>query len=113
MNGEEHAPPQAPETTDATLPPGTMRAAVHDKYGGAEVLHPERLPVPVPGDNEVLVRVRAAGLDRGTWHLMTGTPLLARLAVGLRRPRNPVPGLDLAGAERLPNTRSPGKTGWP
>jgi NADPH:quinone reductase-like Zn-dependent oxidoreductase len=45
----------------------------------------------------VLVRVHAAGLDRGTWHLMTGTPYAVRLATGLRRPRQPVPGLDLAG----------------
>jgi NADPH:quinone reductase-like Zn-dependent oxidoreductase len=41
--------------------------------------------------------VHAAGLDRGTWHLMTGTPYAVRLATGLRRPRQPVPGLDLAG----------------
>ena len=48
-------------------------------------------------DNEVLLRVHAAGLDRGTWHLMTGRPYLGRLAFGLRRPRNPVPGLDVVG----------------
>ncbi|MFI5698106.1 NAD(P)-dependent alcohol dehydrogenase [Kribbella sp. NPDC051586] len=45
----------------------------------------------------MLVQVRAAGLDRGTWHLMTGTPSVVRLAIGLRRPRNPVPGRDVAG----------------
>ena len=41
--------------------------------------------------------MHAAGLDRGTWHLMTGKPYLVRLAFGLRGPRNPVPGLDVAG----------------
>ncbi|GAA1878243.1 NAD(P)-dependent alcohol dehydrogenase [Paeniglutamicibacter psychrophenolicus] len=97
MNGEGQVPPQAPETTGRTAPQATMRAVTQDRYGDAEVLHQASIPAPVPRDNEVLVRVHAAGLDRGTWHLMTGTPLLARLAVGLRRPSNPVPGLDLAG----------------
>ena len=45
----------------------------------------------------MLVRVQAAGLDRGTWHLMTGTPYAVRLVTGLRRPKQPVLGLDLAG----------------
>jgi NADPH:quinone reductase-like Zn-dependent oxidoreductase len=48
-------------------------------------------------DDEVLVRVHAAGIDRGTWHLMTGTPYAVRLVTGLRRPRQPIAGLDLAG----------------
>jgi NADPH:quinone reductase-like Zn-dependent oxidoreductase len=52
------------------------------------------------GDHEVLVDVRAAGLDRGTWHLMTGKPYLMRLALGFRGPRNPVPGRDAAGVVR-------------
>ncbi len=52
---------------------------------------------PVIGADEVLVQVHAAGLDRGTWHLMAGMPYAARLAVGLRAPKNPVPGLDVAG----------------
>ena len=84
--------------TSTTAPPTTMRAVVQDGYGTAEVLRPAEVPVPGPlGAGEVLVRVHAAGLDRGTWHLMTGTPYAVRLAVGLRRPRQPVPGLDLAG----------------
>lgn len=49
------------------------------------------------GDHDVLVEVRAAGLDRGTEHLMMGKPYAVRLATGLRRPRNPVPGRDVAG----------------
>ena len=77
--------------------PATMRAVVQREYGSADVLHLDDLPRPEPGEGEVLVQVRAAGVDRGTWHLMTGTPYLARLAFGVRRPRNPVPGMDLAG----------------
>ncbi len=55
------------------------------------------LPRPEPGPGEVLVRVEAAGLDRGTWHLIRGLPYLYRLVEGRRRPRRPVPGLDYAG----------------
>ena len=75
-----------------------MRAVVQEAYGDAKVLHPAEIPLPrALRDDEVLVRVHAAGLDRGTWHLMTGTPYAVRLAMGLRRPRQPVPGLDLSG----------------
>lgn len=55
------------------------------------------LPRPEPGPGEVLVRVEAAGLDRGTWHLIRGLPYLYRLVEGRRRPRRPVPGLEHAG----------------
>lgn len=75
----------------------TMRAITQERYGGSEVLHLAQVPVPVVGDGEVLVRVHAAGLDRGTEHLMTGKPYAVRLAMGLRRPRNPIPGRDVAG----------------
>jgi NADPH:quinone reductase-like Zn-dependent oxidoreductase len=74
-----------------------MRAVVQDAYGSAEVLRLAQIATPDIAGNEVLVRVRAAGLDRGTWHLMTGRPYLLRLVAGLRKPRNPVPGLDVAG----------------
>ena len=77
--------------------PSTMQAIVQDKYGSAEVLRLAEIDRPVIGDDEVLVRVDAAGLDRGTWHLMEGLPYLIRLGYGLRRPKNPVPGLDGAG----------------
>jgi NADPH:quinone reductase-like Zn-dependent oxidoreductase len=75
----------------------TMRAITQDVYGPAEVLHLAQIPRPVPAEHEVLVQVRAAGLDRGVWHLTRGLPYLARLAFGLRKPKNPVPGMDLAG----------------
>jgi NADPH:quinone reductase-like Zn-dependent oxidoreductase len=77
--------------------PARMRAVVQPAYGEAEVLELRELPVPTPGEGEVLVRVRAAGVDPGVWHLMAGRPAVVRLAMGLRRPRAPVPGSDLAG----------------
>jgi len=74
-----------------------MRAVVQRAYGTPDVLGVAEIAQPTIGDHEVLVRVRAAGLDRGTWHLMTGKPYALRLAFGLRRPNNPVAGIDLAG----------------
>ncbi|WP_234412428.1 NAD(P)-dependent alcohol dehydrogenase [Nocardioides sediminis] len=75
----------------------TMRAITQDRYGGSDVLRLARVPRPVVRDGQVLLRVHAAGLDRGTEHLMTGRPYAVRLASGVRRPRNPVPGRDAAG----------------
>jgi NADPH:quinone reductase-like Zn-dependent oxidoreductase len=75
----------------------TMRAVTQDRYGDAEVLGVAEVARPTAGDHEVLVRVSAAGLDRGTQHLMTGTPYAVRLALGLRRPRQPIAGRDVAG----------------
>jgi NADPH:quinone reductase-like Zn-dependent oxidoreductase len=75
-----------------------MQAIVQAEYGSADVLRVEEIDRPAIGDGEVLVRVHAAGLDRGTWHLMTGLAYPIRLmGYGLRAPRNPVPGLDVAG----------------
>ena len=76
----------------------TMRAIVQDAYGDAGVLRNERVARPEIAENEVLVRVHAAGLDRGTWHLMTGKPYLMRVTgMGFRSPKDAVPGRDLAG----------------
>jgi NADPH:quinone reductase-like Zn-dependent oxidoreductase len=76
----------------------TMRAIVQDTYGSAEVLRLDRIARPQIADDEVLVQVRAAGLDRGTWHMMAGQPYLLRLlGFGFRGPKNRVPGLDVAG----------------
>ena len=70
-----------------------MQAIVQDSYGSADVLRSAQIDRPEIADNEVLVRVHAAGLDRGTWHLMTGTPYLMRIiGFGFRRPKNRVPG---------------------
>lgn len=74
-----------------------MKAIVQDRYGSADVLRLGDVEKPSIGSDQVLVRVRAAGVDRGVWHLMTGTPYAVRLAVGFRTPRNPVIGMDVAG----------------
>ena len=75
-----------------------MRAIVGESYGSADVLQLRDIDRPEIGRDEVLVRVGAAGLDRGVWHVMTGLPYPIRLAgYGLRAPKNPVPGMDLAG----------------
>ena len=72
----------------------TMKAIVQDEYGEAEdVLRLEETDRPEIGDDEVLVRVHAAGVDRGVWHLMTGLPYPIRLAgFGLRAPKTRVRG---------------------
>jgi NADPH:quinone reductase-like Zn-dependent oxidoreductase len=75
----------------------TMRAVVQRAYGSADVLHVAQVPRPEPDAGEVLVRVRAAGVDRAAWHIMTGKPYLGRLAFGVRSPRNPVLGIEVAG----------------
>ncbi len=76
----------------------TMKAVVRDRYGSAENLQIRNLEVPQINDDQVLVQVRAAGLDRGAWHLMTGRPYLLRIAgYGFLKPKNPVLGMDLAG----------------
>src|SRR5918997_4434396 len=83
--------------TDAMPAERTMRAIVQDRYGTSDVLHLARIPRPDPAPGEVLLRVHAAGLDRGTWHLMTGRPYAQRPVTGFRRPRNAVSGRDVAG----------------
>jgi NADPH:quinone reductase-like Zn-dependent oxidoreductase len=86
--------------TGATLPARgrTMKAIVRDRYGSADVLRLGEVEVPEVGDEQVLVRVRAAGLDRGAWHLMAGLPYLLRVAgYGLRRPKVAGLGSELAG----------------
>lgn len=75
-----------------------MKAIVQDTYGSTDVLGLRDIDKPEIADDEVLVRVHAAGVDRGVWHLMTGLPYPARIAgYGLRAPKTPVPGMDVAG----------------
>jgi len=74
-----------------------MRAIVQDRYGSADVLHPAEIDRPSAGDGEVLVRVRAASLHVGDWHLMAGLPYLVRTAVGFRAPKTRVRGMDVSG----------------
>ena len=80
--------------------PATMQAITQNRYGTVpeDVLRLERIARPGLAAGEVLVQVRAAGVDRGTWHLMAGQPYLMRLlGFGFRGPKNRVPGLDVAG----------------
>lgn len=78
--------------------PATMRAIVQDRYGSADALGLETTQRPAIADDEVLIEVHAAGVDRGTEHLMTGRPYLVRLAgYGITKPKYRVPGLDVAG----------------
>jgi len=75
-----------------------MRAIVQDVYGSADQLRLAEVDKPVIAAGEVLVQVHAAGVDRGTCHLMRGEPYLVRiLGFGFRGPKNRVPGLDVAG----------------
>ncbi|AXG76945.1 NAD(P)-dependent alcohol dehydrogenase [Streptomyces paludis] len=74
-----------------------MKAIAQDPYGTADGLELRDIDRPVPRDDEVLIQVRAAGVDPSILHLMTGKPYIARLALGLRRPKNPVRGWDVAG----------------
>jgi NADPH:quinone reductase-like Zn-dependent oxidoreductase len=76
-----------------------MKAMTRDRYGSADVLALDDIPTPAVGDDDVLIRVRAAGVGPDVWHLMTGLPYLIRLAgVGLRRPKARVVGRDVAGS---------------
>jgi NADPH:quinone reductase-like Zn-dependent oxidoreductase len=94
-----------PNRTDNTAsrpsdgdPTSSMRAIVQQSYGSAESLELRTVGRPTMGADEVLIEVQAAGVDRGTWHLMTGTPYLIRIAgYGLTKPKQPIPGLDVAG----------------
>ena len=75
-----------------------MRAVAQRSYGSAEVLSIETIDRPTIADDEVLIEVVAAGLDRGVWHLMTGLPYLIRImGYGFTKPKNPVLGADVAG----------------
>ena len=76
----------------------TMHAVVQSVYGGPEVLELAEVDKPTPGDEEALVRVVAASVGAGDWHLMRGTPFLIRLVYGgYRRPKFQTPGVDIAG----------------
>jgi NADPH:quinone reductase-like Zn-dependent oxidoreductase len=89
-------------TAPTPVPAGAeiMKAIVQDEYGTApeDVLRLADVARPTIGDDEILVRVRAASVDRGTWHVMAGLPYLIRTAgFGVRRPKAPNPGRSVAG----------------
>jgi NADPH:quinone reductase-like Zn-dependent oxidoreductase len=85
------------DTNGSSTAGRTMQAIVQDMYGSADVLRLARIARPEIAHTDVLLRVHAAGLDLGAWHLMRGLPYLGRLVFGLRRPKNQVPGTEVAG----------------
>ncbi|MET9321674.1 NAD(P)-dependent alcohol dehydrogenase [Streptomyces sp. NPDC003038] len=74
-----------------------MKAIVQDRYGSPDVLELRDVDQPVAADDEVLVRVRAAGVNARDWHLMRGDPYLARLVLGIGGPKMKIRGTDFAG----------------
>ncbi len=74
-----------------------MKAIVYTEYGSPDVLQLKEVEKPTPKDNQVLVKVHAASANPLDWHRMRGAPFLARLGEGLRKPKNPRLGADVAG----------------
>jgi NADPH:quinone reductase-like Zn-dependent oxidoreductase len=74
-----------------------MKAAIYTRYGPPDVIRIMDVAAPVPAAAEILVKVRAAALNPADWHFLRGTPHLARLVFGLRKPRIPRLGIDVAG----------------
>ncbi len=81
----------------ATDQKSTMKAVVYQRYGSPDVLELKEVDKPVVQDDEVLVRVKAASVNPADWHYMTGLPYIARMSMGLRRPKDPKTGVDMAG----------------
>jgi len=74
-----------------------MKAIIQDRYGSPDVLQLREVDKPVAADNEVLVRIHAAGVNARDWHVMRGDPYLARLTLGFGRPKVKIRGTDFAG----------------
>jgi NADPH:quinone reductase-like Zn-dependent oxidoreductase len=74
-----------------------MKAIVYRRYGPPDVLRCEDIEKPAPGDDEVLIKVRAASVNPRDWHCMRGSPYVARMQFGLRKPKAPWLGVDVAG----------------
>jgi NADPH:quinone reductase-like Zn-dependent oxidoreductase len=74
-----------------------MQAIIYTEYGSPDVLKLAEVAAPTIGDDDVLIRVHAAGVNAGDWHLLRGEPLMVRLMAGLRRPKHQILGADVAG----------------
>ena len=75
-----------------------MKAIVQERYGSPDVLELREVDEPMAGDDQVLVRVRAASVHADVWHAMRGQPYVLRImGAGLRKPKDPTVGADLAG----------------
>jgi NADPH:quinone reductase-like Zn-dependent oxidoreductase len=89
---------QANEISPSALGTATIKAVTQDAYGSTDVLRLSNIQVPAIGNDEVLVRVEAAGVEIGVWHVMAGKPYLLRvMGFGLRKPKALVRGRDVAG----------------
>jgi NADPH:quinone reductase-like Zn-dependent oxidoreductase len=98
MGSDTQLSPTGSHSNNAAKAAGTMQAIVQDSYGSADVLRLAQIARPAIGDNDVLVRVGAASLHIGDWHVMTGLPYLLRVVgFGLRAPKARVRGMDVAG----------------
>jgi NADPH:quinone reductase-like Zn-dependent oxidoreductase len=80
-----------------SAPANQMQAIIYCDYGTSEVLKLAQVEKPVPGDDEILVKVRAAAVNPYDWHFMRGTPYVMRLGAGLRKPKEIRFGVDYAG----------------
>lgn len=92
-----------------------MKAVVQDRFGGPEVLELRDAEVPSPGEGEVLLRVRAAGVNPLDWHHMRGEPLVMRIGEGLRKPKHRILGFEVSGTVESAGATSgltPGDEVW-
>jgi len=74
-----------------------MKAMTYTHYGTPDVLELKQIDIPTPKDDEVLVKIRAAGINMADWYGLLGNPFLVRFYTGLRHPNHPIPGADVAG----------------
>ena len=74
-----------------------MKTIVYHNYGSPDVLSCEEIDKPIPGDNEILIKVRAASVNPLDWKMMTGGPYIVRKLLGLHKPKIKRPGVDVAG----------------
>ena len=74
-----------------------MQAIVYQLYGSPDILEFEEIPIPTPAEGQVLIRVHAASVNPYDWHFLRGTPSFIRLFIGMRRPKFPRLGADVAG----------------
>jgi NADPH:quinone reductase-like Zn-dependent oxidoreductase len=86
-----------PAQTPNASPAPVMKAVIYHDYGSPDVLTLQNIPKPVPKDDQVLIKVRAASLNPYDWHFMTGMPYIMRAGVGLLRPTDPRLGVDFSG----------------
>ncbi|MCA9946252.1 MAG: NAD(P)-dependent alcohol dehydrogenase [Anaerolineales bacterium] len=74
-----------------------MKAVVYTEYGTPDVLNFEEVQKPIPGDDEVLVKIHAAAITAGDVIVLKGEPFVTRFATGLQKPKNTIPGKEMAG----------------